>query len=206
MRWVNETFPPRLRCRKLLITIRLSASSFAGTARTDVAVGTSSEAVMFLTTAAAMPRSGVTVSACSSTARSLSAFSLRARSSGVAVVAGLLTGRSGAGAADPGAAAGGSPHCGVTFGRAARFGGGGGGGGGACRRAGVSTRVAAADELPLAELPLAELPLPAAAAPLPGFWELPATPLAEPAALTVVAPSGPFVSAGSLVPSPNSAK
>src|ERR1044072_8145168 len=61
MRWVKEIFPPRFRLRKLLITIRLSAINFAGTARTEVAVGTSSEEVMFLTTAAATPRSGVVV-------------------------------------------------------------------------------------------------------------------------------------------------
>src|SRR5688500_13308663 len=40
------------------MTMRLSASSFAGTARTLVAVGTVSETFMFLTTAAAAPRSG----------------------------------------------------------------------------------------------------------------------------------------------------
>ena len=58
---MNEIFPPRVRRNWLLITRRLSASSFAGTARTDVAVGTSSEACMFLTTADAAPRSGVDV-------------------------------------------------------------------------------------------------------------------------------------------------
>src|SRR4051794_40622343 len=40
------------------MTMRLSASSLAGTARTLVAVGTVSERFMFLTTAAAAPRSG----------------------------------------------------------------------------------------------------------------------------------------------------
>src|SRR5215218_771651 len=59
MRCVNETLPPRARARWLLITMRLSASSLAGTARTLVAVGTVSDAFMFLTTAAAAPRSGV---------------------------------------------------------------------------------------------------------------------------------------------------
>src|ERR687885_2326698 len=58
IRWVNETLPPRARARWLLMTIRLSASSLAGTARTLVAVGTVSEAFMFLTTLAAAPRSG----------------------------------------------------------------------------------------------------------------------------------------------------
>src|SRR4051812_9065265 len=57
MRWVKETFPPRARFRWLLMTMRLSNSSFTGTARTDVAVGISSEAFMFLATAAAGPRS-----------------------------------------------------------------------------------------------------------------------------------------------------
>src|SRR3954447_21763948 len=41
------------------MTMRLSASSLAGTARTLVAVGTVSEAFMFFTTLAAAPRSGV---------------------------------------------------------------------------------------------------------------------------------------------------
>src|SRR5215212_10033379 len=40
------------------MTMRLSASSLAGTARTLVAVGTVSETFMFLTTAAAAPRRG----------------------------------------------------------------------------------------------------------------------------------------------------
>ena len=61
IRWVKEIFPPRFRFRKLLITIRLSAINFAGTARTEVAVGTSREAVMFFTTAAAAPRNGLAV-------------------------------------------------------------------------------------------------------------------------------------------------
>src|SRR5690242_12195721 len=58
MRCVNDTLPPRDRARWLLITMRLSASSLAGTARTLVAVGTVSETFMFFTTAAAAPRSG----------------------------------------------------------------------------------------------------------------------------------------------------
>ena len=41
------------------MTIRLSNSSFAGTARTLVAVGTCSDCCMFETTRAAAPRSGV---------------------------------------------------------------------------------------------------------------------------------------------------
>src|ERR687893_2361400 len=59
MRWVNETLPPRERARWLLMTMRLSARSLAGTARTLVAVGTVSETFMFLTTLAAAPRSGL---------------------------------------------------------------------------------------------------------------------------------------------------
>src|SRR3954469_21409234 len=57
MRCVNEILPPRVRLRWLLMTMRLSAISFAGTARTLVAVGTLSEASMFLAMAAAAPRS-----------------------------------------------------------------------------------------------------------------------------------------------------
>ena len=63
MRWVKLTLPPRPRARWLLITMRLSASSFAGTARTLVAVGTCSDASMFCTIRAATPRSGVVLGA-----------------------------------------------------------------------------------------------------------------------------------------------
>ena len=57
IRWVKEILPPRVRLRWLLMTIRLSIISLAGMARTLVAVGTSSDADMFFTTAAAAPRS-----------------------------------------------------------------------------------------------------------------------------------------------------
>ena len=57
MRCVNEILPPRPRARWLLMTMRLSTISLAGTARTEVAVGTSSEASMLVTTRAAGPRS-----------------------------------------------------------------------------------------------------------------------------------------------------
>src|ERR1700754_1715829 len=57
MRCVKEILPPRVRLRWLLMTMRLSAISFAGTARTLVAVGTDSEASMFFAIAAAAPRS-----------------------------------------------------------------------------------------------------------------------------------------------------
>ena len=63
MRWVNDTLPPRPRGRWLLMTMRLSMSSLAGTARTLVAVGTSRLASMLVTTRAAGPLSGVTPSA-----------------------------------------------------------------------------------------------------------------------------------------------
>src|SRR6478609_4874226 len=91
IRWVKEIFPPRFRFRKLLITIRLSAINFAGTARTDVAVGTSSEDVMFFTTAAATPRNVVVVNpvpSASCAARAAFAAFAATMSSGVAVVAG----------------------------------------------------------------------------------------------------------------------
>src|SRR5438067_13232974 len=58
MRCVKLTLPPRPRERWLLITMRLSTSSFAGTARTLVAVGTVSDWSMLATIRAAMPRSG----------------------------------------------------------------------------------------------------------------------------------------------------
>jgi hypothetical protein len=48
----------RERLRWLLMTMRLSASSLAGTLRTLVAVGTVSELSMFCTTRAAAPLSG----------------------------------------------------------------------------------------------------------------------------------------------------
>src|SRR5947207_14101697 len=57
IRWVKETFPPRLRRRWLLMTVRLSIRSLAGITRTLVAVGTLSDASMFVTTRAAGPRS-----------------------------------------------------------------------------------------------------------------------------------------------------
>ena len=61
MMCVKETLPPRARFRWLLMTMRLSISSLAGTARTLVAVGTSSEDSMFVTTRAAGPRRMVVV-------------------------------------------------------------------------------------------------------------------------------------------------
>jgi hypothetical protein len=52
--------PPRPRRRWLLMTILLSTSSLAGTARTLVAVGTPRLAVMLVTVRAAAPRSLLT--------------------------------------------------------------------------------------------------------------------------------------------------
>jgi len=69
----------------------LSAINFAGTARTDVAVGTSSEDVMFFTTAAATPRNVVVVNpspSASCAARAAFAAFAATMSSGVAVVVG----------------------------------------------------------------------------------------------------------------------
>src|SRR3954466_6783389 len=91
MRWVNETFPPRERARWLLMTMRLSASSLAGTARTLVAVGTVSETFMFLTTAADAPRRGDCLPA---------AIGVAGLAAGAGLVsAGFLGGGGGAGAA-----------------------------------------------------------------------------------------------------------
>ena len=59
MMWVNDTLPPRARARWLLMTMRLSQSSLTGTERTEVAVGTVSEASMFCTVRAGAPRSTV---------------------------------------------------------------------------------------------------------------------------------------------------
>src|SRR3954466_9613801 len=59
MMWVNDTLPPRARARWLLMTVRLSHSSFTGTERTEVAVGTVSDASMFCTVRAGAPRSTV---------------------------------------------------------------------------------------------------------------------------------------------------
>jgi hypothetical protein len=55
---VNETLPPRPRFKWLLTTILLSIINFAGIARTDVAVGTVSDASMLWTTRADTPRIG----------------------------------------------------------------------------------------------------------------------------------------------------
>ena len=63
MMWVNETFPPRVRFKWFVITVRLSIINLAGIARTLVAVGTDSEASIDATTRPATPRSGSIVAA-----------------------------------------------------------------------------------------------------------------------------------------------
>src|SRR5690348_18396121 len=82
---VKLILPPRVRRSWLLMTTRLSASSFAGTARTLVAVGTASEAFMFLTTSDAAPRRVVT----SPSARSEVFSAVRATACDVVPAAGL---------------------------------------------------------------------------------------------------------------------
>src|SRR5262249_46486452 len=57
MGWVKESLPPRPRVRWLLMTMRLSMSSFAGMERTLVAVGTVRLAAMFVAVRADAPRS-----------------------------------------------------------------------------------------------------------------------------------------------------
>src|SRR3954447_2468245 len=131
IRWVNETLPPRARARWLLMTMRLSASSFAGTARTLVAVGTVSETFMFLTTLAAAPRRGDCVPAATGGAAVLAglsaglaagAFAAGALGAGVlgagaaVVVARGVASRDGAGESDAGAATGSAGAAAPPFG------------------------------------------------------------------------------------------
>src|SRR3954447_14560881 len=73
------------------MTIRLSMSSLAGTARTLVAVGTSSDADMFLTTAAAAPRS-----TCSSSPSAVGTVAAAALAAGAAGGGGAAAGAAGA--------------------------------------------------------------------------------------------------------------
>ena len=98
------------------MTTRLSINSFAGMARTLVAVGTSSDAFMFLTTAAAAPRNTRTSSP---SPRRAAAFGLVGVSAGAfcSVEAALLIGRVSAGAA--GLAAWAGSGAGFGFGGAA---------------------------------------------------------------------------------------
>src|SRR2546423_9250165 len=106
MRWVKLTLPPRPRARWLLITMRLSASSFAGTARTLVAVGTVSDWSMLATMRAATPRSG-TVFAPAGTVAGAVAFGLPSAAGGAGAFAGAaFAGAAFAGAGGAGVAAG----------------------------------------------------------------------------------------------------
>src|SRR5215218_4165122 len=123
MRWVKETFPPRDRARWLLMTMRLSASSLAGTARTLVAVGTVSERFMFLTTAADAPRSGDWAPAAIGVAGVLAAAAGLSAGLSAGLAAGVFTGAACAGAesaagfgAASGACAEGAAATGCCFG------------------------------------------------------------------------------------------
>src|SRR5664280_440786 len=62
MRWVKLTLPPVVRNNWLLMMVRLTSKSLAGTTLTLVAVGTSREACMLVTMRPAAPLSGVTFS------------------------------------------------------------------------------------------------------------------------------------------------
>src|SRR5690242_15614574 len=105
MRWVKEIFPPRARFRWLLMTMRLSKSSFTGTARTDVAVGSSREAFMFFATAAAGPRR-VTYSGPSGASAAGAAFGFAAAGAAFAGAGAAAAGFGAAGAAAGAGAAG----------------------------------------------------------------------------------------------------
>src|SRR2546430_13659407 len=128
MRWVKLTLPPRPRARWLLITMRLSASTFAGSARTLVAVGTVSDWSMLATMRAATPRSG-TVFAPAGTVAGAAAFGLPSAAGGAGAFAGAVF----AGAGGAGVAAGaGGPVARFAAGGPRGAGGGGGGGGVVC--------------------------------------------------------------------------
>ena len=124
--WVKDTLPPRARARWLLMTIRLSQSSFTGTLRTEVAVGTSSEASMFCTVRAGAPRRTVNVGSSLASAGRCGVGSL---ATGLVVPAGGLGGRhagrgraTGAGGAETagaGAAGAGAAGAGAAAGRGA---------------------------------------------------------------------------------------
>src|SRR3954465_14098852 len=110
MRWVKDPLPPRERARWLLITMRLSASSFAGTARTLVAVGTVSETFMFLTTAADAPRRGDCLPAATGAAGVLVAGAAGlALAAGAAACSGSGGGGAGGGRGGGGRGGGGGP-------------------------------------------------------------------------------------------------
>src|SRR5215470_14137868 len=91
MRWVNEALPPRPRLRWLLMTMRLSMSSLAGTERTLVAVGTVRLAAMFAAVRADAPRSRTT-SASGAVPAAAAGPAGPAEEAGVAAGAGLAAG------------------------------------------------------------------------------------------------------------------
>src|SRR5262245_34267993 len=102
IRWVNETFPPRPRARWLLITMRLSARSLAGMARTLVAVGTLRLAAMFSAVRAAAPRNRTTFSCAGAAAAADSGPGLPSGAGrAVAGWAAVVLGGGAAGGADP---------------------------------------------------------------------------------------------------------
>src|SRR6478736_4383636 len=68
MRCVKLTLPPRVRAMWLLITMRLSIMSLAGTVRTLVAVGTEIDSSMLAARVFGMPRRTVTWSSTASAA------------------------------------------------------------------------------------------------------------------------------------------
>ena len=92
MMWVKLTLPPRLRARWLLMTMRLSMSSLAGTARTLVAVGTSREDSMFVTTRALAPRIGTSSPSVMVVGAAGASMSRGFGADGVEAVAGSLVG------------------------------------------------------------------------------------------------------------------
>src|SRR6476646_9544385 len=97
------------------MTMRLSKSSFTGTARTDVAVGTSIEAFMFFATAAAGPRS-VTNSGPAGASAAGAAFGCAAAGAafaGAGAAAGFGAGGAAAGAGAGAAGAAGAAWAGV---------------------------------------------------------------------------------------------
>src|SRR5690349_2303983 len=104
-RWVKLILPPRVRFKWLLITIRLSIINFAGMARTLVAVGTSSDAFIFFTTAAAAPRS-TWLSPPSTATGTGTAFAGWAAGAGAGAAAAGAAGVAGAGVAGAAGAAG----------------------------------------------------------------------------------------------------
>ena len=87
------TFPPRPRAKWLLITIRLSTINFAGTARTEVAVGISKLASIFVTTRAEVPLS---FSMTSSASDADTGFALDSAGAGAFVAAAVTAGVNGA--------------------------------------------------------------------------------------------------------------